>query len=203
MLTKHQTVILALFTACLAQAEDQTKPDPYAKSGNVPPRIVRLSPEEEAAILKDVKVAVGLDVSLFSNSAAANYPVYVTASPSGDLYVSSDGNGSLGRDPHRGRVLRLRDKDSDGRADEVTEFVKDVDSPRGAVWDHDRLILLHPPHITAYIDRDGDGVAEDSQRLIENIAFDFSGRPADHTTNALELGIDGWIYTAVGDFGFL
>ena len=81
----------------------------------------------------------------------ANYPTYLAAAPNGDLYVSSDGNGSGGRDPGRGRVLRLRDTDNDGRADEVTEFVQDVDSPRGLLWDHDRLYLLHPPHITRLI----------------------------------------------------
>ena len=183
--------------------EKEKANDPYAKQGNVKPKIVQLTEEEEKAILSEVKIPEGFEVSLFSNSAAANYPVYVTAAPNGDLYVSSDGNGSLGRDPHRGRVLRLRDEDGDGRADQVTEFVPDIDSPRGAVWDVDRLILLHPPHITAFIDKDGDGVAEDSQRLVDDIAFDFSGRPADHTTNALELGIDGWIYVAGGDFGFV
>ncbi len=177
--------------------------DPYAKSGNVAPKIVKLSAEEEAAILKDTKVPEGFETSLFAPWQTANYPVYVAAAPGGDLYVSSDGNGSLGRDPGRGRVLRLRDKDGDGRADEVTEFVKDVDSPRGLIWDHDRLYLLHPPHISVYHDRDGDGVAEDSKVLIKGIAFGFEGRPADHTTNGLELGIDGWIYIAGGDFGFM
>ncbi|MCB1231686.1 MAG: discoidin domain-containing protein, partial [Verrucomicrobiae bacterium] len=187
----------------VVQESEKKDADPYTKEGNLTPAIVKLSPEKEAEILKDVTVPEGFDVTLFANSAAANYPVYVAASPNGDLYVSSDGNGSLGRDPHRGRIVRLRDTDGDGKADQVTEFVKDVDSPRGLVWDHDRLYLLHPPHITAYIDRDGDGVAEDSQRLISNIAFDFSGRPADHTTNGLELGIDGWLYIAGGDFGFM
>lgn len=187
----------------VAQETEKKAADPYTKEGNITPKIVALSPEKEAEILKDVTVPEEFDVTLFANSAAANYPVYVTAAPNGDLYVSSDGNGSLGRDPHRGRVVRLRDTNGDGKADQVTEFVKDVDSPRGSVWDHDRLILLHPPHITAFIDKDGDGVAEDSQRLISNIAFDFSGRPADHTTNDLEMGIDGWIYIAGGDFGFM
>ena len=149
--------------AAVAKKEAEKANDPYQKEGNVPPKIVKLSPEEEAEILKDVKVPDGFDVTLFSNSAAANYPVYVAAAPNGDLYVSSDGNGSLGRDPHRGRVLRLRDKDGDGRADEVTEFVKDIDSPRGLIWDHDRLYLLHPPHISVFIDRDHDGIAEDKQ----------------------------------------
>lgn len=173
------------------------------KSGNIKPTIPKLTPEEEQAILRDVEVPEGFDVTLFANWQSANYPVYVAASPGGDLYVSSDGNGSLGRDPHRGRVLRLRDTDQDGRADEVTEFIPDIDSPRGLVWDHDRLYLLHPPHISVFFDRDRDGVAEESKRLISDIAFGFKDRPADHTTNGLELGIDGWIYIAGGDFGFM
>jgi putative membrane-bound dehydrogenase-like protein len=157
----------------------------------------------EAELLKDVKVPAGFEAAIFAKPPMANYPVFIAAAPDGTLYVSSDGNGSLGRDPHRGRVLRLRDLDNDGRADEVKEFVKDVDSPRGLVWDHDRLYLLHPPHISEYIDKDGDGIAEDSRILVKNIAFTFKDRPADHSSNGMELGIDGWLYCAIGDFGFM
>lgn len=190
------------------QAEQKKKQeaaanDPYAKEGNIPPKIVKLTPKEESDILGNVTVPDGFDVTVFSDWRSANYPVYVAAAPTGDLYVSSDGNGSLGREPHRGRVLRLRDTDKDGRADEVKEFIKDIDSPRGLIWDHDRLYLLHPPHISVFIDKDGDGVAEESKRLIEGIAFGFEDRPADHTTNDITMGIDGWIYVAGGDFGFM
>ena len=176
-----------------------------AKSGNYKPGIVQLTPAEEAAVLKKGGVSVpdGFEATLFAPWQAANYPVYVAAAPNGDLYVSSDGCGSLGRDAERGRVLRLRDKDGDGRADEVTEFIASIDSPRGLIWDHDRLYLLHPPHVSVYFDQDGDGVAEDSKRLVSNIAFGFKDRPADHTTNGLDLGVDGWIYVAGGDFGFI
>ena len=97
--------------------------DPYAKSGNIKPAIVELSAEEEAKILAGVKVPEGFELTLYAPWQTANYPVYVAASPAGDLYVSSDGCGSLGRDKDRGRVLRLRDLDDDGRADEVTEFI--------------------------------------------------------------------------------
>ena len=176
-----------------------------AKSGNFKPSIVQLSPAEEEAILQKGGVSVpdGFEVTLFAPWQSANYPVYVAAAPNGDLYVSSDGCGSLGRDADRGRVLRLRDKDGDGRADEVTEFIPSIDSPRGLIWDHDRLYLLHPPHVSVFFDKDGDGVAEDSKRLVSNIAFGFKDRPADHTTNGLDLGVDGWIYVAGGDFGFI
>ena len=172
------------------------------KSGNVPPRISKLSAEQESGILKDVKVADGLEISLFATASAANYPVYVAAAPGGDLYVASDGNGSLGREAQRGRIIRLRDSDQDGRADQATEFVKEVDSPRGMVWDHDRLYVVHPPDVSCFVDADGDGLAEKKETLITGIAFGFKDRPADHTTNGLSLGIDGWLYISGGDFGF-
>ena len=194
--------ITALQVSEKSDLSDPSDKSDYSKSGNVPPRIVPLTPEQEAAILKDVKVQEGFEVTLFANSAAANYPVFVAAAPDGTLYVSSDGNGSLGRNPGRGRVIRLRDRDGDGRADETKVFCE-VDSPRGLVWDRDRLYLVHPPHLSEFIDADGDGVAEKQNLLIKDIAFGFKDRPADHTTNGLSLGIDGWLYVAVGDFGFL
>src|SRR5688572_15009974 len=158
---------------------------------------------KEAELLKDVKVAEGFEVSLFSAPPQSNYPVYVSASPDGTLYVSSDGNGSLDRKPNRGRILRLRDTDGDGRADQMTEFVKNVDSPRGLVVDGNTVYCVHPPHLSAFIDKDGDGVSDEQKILVKNLAFTFKDRPADHTTNGVELGIDGWLYIAGGDFGFV
>ena len=61
--------------------------DPYAKGGNITPRIVELSPEEEAAILEDVKVPEGFEATLFAPSATANYPVYVDAAESFDCGI--------------------------------------------------------------------------------------------------------------------
>jgi putative membrane-bound dehydrogenase-like protein len=150
-----------------------------------------------------VKVPPEFDVTVFAAPPAANYPVYVAAAPDGTLFVSSDKNGSLDRKPMRGSIVRLRDLDGDGKADQSNLFVANVDSPRGSVWDHDRLYLVHPPHLSAYIDHDGDGVADEEKVLVKNIAFGFKDRPADHTTNGLTLGIDGWLYIAGGDFGFM
>ncbi len=161
------------------------------------------SEQKAADVLKDVRVPEGFEATVFATPPAVNYPVFVAAAPDGTLYVSSDGNGSLDRGLHRGRILRVRDTDGDGKADEVKVFVKDVDSPRGLVWDHDRLYLLHPPHISVFIDKNGDGEADEQKVLVKNIAFTFKDRPADHTSNGLELGIDGWIYAAIGDFGFM
>lgn len=157
---------------------------------------------KEAEILKDVKVADGFEAALFSAPPQSNYAVFVSAAPDGTLYVSSDGNGSLDRQLDRGRILRLRDTDGDGRADEVKEFAK-VNSPRGLVIDGNTLFVMHPPDLTAYVDKDGDGVADESKVIVKGLAFDLKNRPADHTTNGLTLGIDGWLYVACGDFGFM
>ena len=117
-------------------------------------------------LIKDVTVAEGFEATIFATPSQANYPVFSAAAPDGTLFVSSDRNGSLGRLPKMGRVLRLRDTKGTGRADEVKEFVPDVDSPRGLVWDKDRLYLVHPPHLSVYIDKDGDGVADEEKGQI-------------------------------------
>jgi putative membrane-bound dehydrogenase-like protein len=160
-------------------------------------------PEKAETLIAEVKAPTDFEVSIFATPPAVNYPVFVAADVDGTLYVSSDGNGSLDRKPHLGRVLRVRDTDNDGRADEVKAFVPDVDSPRGLVWDHDRLYLLHPPDVSVFHDRDRDGIAESRETLVRGIAFTFKDRPADHSSNGLEMGVDGWLYAAIGDFGFL
>ena len=159
--------------------------------------------EKEQEILKDIQVPEGFEAKLFAAPPAVNYPTFVATAPNGDVYVSVDKNGSLDRAPKRGAIMKLRDLDGDGRADQSQYFVPDVDSPRGLVWDSDRLYVLHPPHLSVFIDRNHDGVADEQQILVKNIAFGFKDRPADHTSNGVTMGIDGWLYLAIGDFGFL
>jgi putative membrane-bound dehydrogenase-like protein len=163
--------------------------------------IARSAAEEK--LLGEFTAPAGYDATLFAAPPAVGYPVYVAAAPDGVLYVSVDKNGSGDREKNRGAIYRLRDVDGDGRADETRLFVPNVDSPRGLVWDRDRLYLMHPPHLSAYIDTDGDGRADQEQVLVKNIAFDFKDRPADHSSNGVTLGIDGWLYLAIGDFGFI
>ena len=98
--------------------------------------------------------------------------------------------------------LRCVDTDDDGQADEINEFTK-VDHPRGLIYDDGNLWVLHPPFLTLYRDKDRDGTADQKTTLIEGISTEeVARRGADHTTNGIRMGIDGWIYIAVGDFGF-
>ncbi len=177
--------------------------DPLIDGGNLAPKIEPISPEREQKLMESVEVADGFEISLFAAPPSFNYPVFIAAAPNGDLYVSSDGNGSEHIKPNRGRIVRLRDTDHDGRADETIEFVKDLDAPRGLLWDHDRLYVVHPPNLTAFIDADGDGIAEKQETLVEGIGWDYSERRADHGTNGLSMGVDGYLYVALGDFAVM
>jgi putative heme-binding domain-containing protein len=162
-------------------------------------------PAEHA--LKNAKVAEGFDLSLFAQPPDVGYPTSVSASPDGlAVFVAVDENGSIDRQPDRGRVLRCIDSKGEGKADKFNVFAK-MDSPRGVIWEPKGkggvLYVMHPPNLTAYYDDDGSGVAQRSEDLVTGLAFDLKFRGADHTTNGCRLGIDGWIYIACGDYGAL
>jgi putative membrane-bound dehydrogenase-like protein len=153
-------------------------------------------------LLKGIKVPPGFDVTLFAAPPEIRYPTCLVAAPSGELFVGIDENGSLDAKANRGRVARCIDEDGDGKADRFNIFAE-MDSPRGLIYDHGTLYVLHPPLLSAFHDDDGDGVADRSETLVKGIGFDLKFRGADHTTNGIQLGIDGWIYIAVGDYGFV
>ncbi len=157
-----------------------------------------------AASTADVQVvpADAFDVTLFGAPPEVNYPVCLTAAPTGEVFVGVDEQGSLGKAPGRGKVIRCQDTDGDGVADRVNVFAK-MDHPRGLVYDNGSLWVLHPPTLSVYHDDDGDGVADRHETLVTGLSTDqVNKRGADHTTNGIRLGIDGWLYIAVGDFGF-
>jgi putative heme-binding domain-containing protein len=149
------------------------------------------------------KLPAGLEASIFAASPLVNYPTFVAAAPNGDLFVSVDKNGSLDKKPGRGFIYKLVDKDGDGKADTKTVFADNVVSARGLVVMGDSVICLHPPELELFRDKDGDGIAEERKVLVKGIGFDLSKRPPDHTSNGATLGIDGWLYLAIGDFGFM
>ena len=146
----------------------------------------------------------GFDITLFGAPPTVNYPVCISAAPTGELFIGVDKQGSLGKKPGDGKVLRCVDTDNDGKADKITTFAV-MDHPRGLVYDNGALWMLHPPNLSVYHDDNGDGVADRSKVLVTGIANPtlLKKRGADHTTNNIRMAIDGWIYIAVGDFGFV
>jgi len=144
----------------------------------------------------------GYELSDWAEPFDIEYPTALTAAADGTVYVSVDRNGSIGKAKSMGKIISCRDTNGDGKADQFVDFVPDVDSPRGGHFVRDTLYLIHPPFLSAFRDTTGDGVANEQKVLLENIGFGLRHpRGSDHTTNGCRMGIDGWIYIAVGDFG--
>ncbi|MCG8584428.1 MAG: c-type cytochrome [Pirellulales bacterium] len=162
-----------------------------------------LSSTSVFAEVKLPKPPEGFDITLFGAPPEVNYPVCISAAPTGELFVGVDKQGSLGKKPGDGKVVMCVDTDDDGKADKFTTFAK-MDHPRGLFYDNGSLWVLHPPLISVYHDDNRDGVADRSKVLVTGISTDYvKRRGADHTTNNIRMGIDGWLYIAVGDFGFV
>jgi putative heme-binding domain-containing protein len=77
-----------------------------------------------------------------------------------------------------------------------------MEHPRGVLCQGRSVWVMHPPTLSVYHDDDGDGVADRHEVLVTGLTTDMiTNRGGDHTTNGIRMGIDGWIYIGVGDYG--
>ncbi|GAB4051487.1 DUF7133 domain-containing protein [Spirosoma litoris] len=142
-------------------------------------------------------------------------PACLAVAPTGEVFVGVDMIGSLGKEPGKGYIIKLVDKDNDGKVDQHTKFAM-VDNPRGIIALRDQVFVLHTTFsketgkasnmdLVVFEDANQDGVTDGpSKPLIQNLSNPnfLQSRGTDHATNGIRMGIDGWIYIAVGDFGF-
>ncbi len=154
-------------------------------------------------------------ITNFASADLTPSPACLAVAPTGEVFVGVDMIGSLGKKPGKGRIVKLVDADNDGKMDQHTEFAV-VDNPRGILPVGDQLFVLHTVFskdkgiatgmdLVVFEDTNHDGVADGPSRpLIEHISNPkfLQSRGTDHSTNGIRMGIDGWIYIAVGDFGF-
>ena len=162
-----------------------------------------------------VGVPEELESTLFSPNTVTPCVACIGVAPTGEVYAGVDQIGSLGKGGGKGRIIRLVDEDHDGVSDYRTEYAL-IDNPRGIVPVGDKLYVLHTKwgkgtqfdgmFLSVLEDKDGDGMADGPPKhLVKEIStrkFN-QARGVDHTTNGIRMGIDGWIYVAVGDFGFV
>ncbi|HYE18793.1 MAG TPA: HEAT repeat domain-containing protein [Tepidisphaeraceae bacterium] len=162
-------------------------------------------PVTEESVLKSVKAPADKDVTVMGLPPQVMYTTCVAATAGGQVFVGIDEQGSLGKEKGRGRVVRVVDTDGDGKGDQFAVVAK-MDHPRGLWFDSatNELYVLHPPSITKYA-VGADGVATKSETLVTGISTEHlvRERGADHTTNGFRVGVDGWMYIAMGDFGVM
>jgi putative heme-binding domain-containing protein len=156
-----------------------------------------------------------LNVTNFAGADLTPSPACLAVAATGEVFVGVDQIGSLGKTPGKGSIVKLIDSDNDGKVDKHTQFAS-VDNPRGIIALGDKVFVLHTTFsketklatgmdLVVFEDKDNDGIADGPEMpLIEHISSPkfLQSRGTDHATNGIRMGIDGWIYIAVGDFGF-
>ncbi|MEY2878223.1 MAG: hypothetical protein RLZZ15_603, partial [Verrucomicrobiota bacterium] len=167
-----------------------------------------------AALAAADSVPADLVLTRFSGPDLTPCVATLCVSASGEVYAGVDLNGSLGKGPGKGRIVKLLDTDHDGIADRHTIFAP-IDNVRGLIAIGTKVFALHTNHgadgratgmnLVVFEDNDRDGVADGPPRVLVSgicVAKAINDRGTDHSTNGIRMGIDGWIYIAVGDFGF-
>jgi len=145
-------------------------------------------------------VPAGFEVERVAGPPLVNRPIVADFDEEGRLYVA-DSSGSndkvekqLADKPHR--IVRLEDKNGDGRFDSSVVFADRMMFPEGAMWFDGSLYVAAPPSIWKLTDTDGDGVADRREEW-------FQGKTLTTCANDLHgpyLGPDGWIYWTKGAF---
>ena len=127
-------------------------------------------------------------------------PINMASDETGALYVS-DSSGSNEKPDAQvknptHRIVRLVDRDGDGRFDASTVFANKLSFPEGTMWLAGSLYVAAPPVIWKLTDTDADGVADRREVW-------FDGKTLTGCANDLHgpyAGPDGFIYWCKGAF---
>ncbi len=142
----------------------------------------------------------GFTIERIADSPLVDRPITAAFDEQGRLYVA-DSSGSndkvekqLAEKPHR--IVRLEDRNGDGKFDHSTVFADRMMFPEGTMWLDGSLYVAAPPSIWKLTDTDDDGVAD------ERVEW-FNGKTLTGCANDLHgpyVGRDGWIYWCKGAF---
>jgi len=145
-------------------------------------------------------VPPGFSVERVAGPPLVDRPIVADFDDEGRLYVA-DSSGSndrvekqLADRPHR--IVRLEDRNGDGRFDTSVVFADRMMLPEGTMWLDGSLYVAAPPSIWKLTDTDGDGVADRREEW-------YKGETLTGCANDLHgpyLGPDGWIYWTKGAF---
>jgi putative membrane-bound dehydrogenase-like protein len=154
--------------------------------------------------LAKMKVADGLEVSLFAIEPMVRNPANMDIDARGRVWVTEGANyrvwnkwGKLR--PEGDRVVILEDTDGDGVADKDTAFYQgnDINTALGICVLGNKVIVSCSPNVFVFTDEDGDGKADKKEVLFNGIG----GVDHDHGVHAFVFGPDGKLYFNAGDQG--
>ncbi len=151
----------------------------------------------EHPTLAEIKLPKGFQAQTFAEN--LQEPGALAFDDAGNLYYAEMVDGNL---------VRLRDTNGDGVADERKIFASGFKNPRGLAWHDGKLYVsyrgpLEVPFNPANIwigqistlrDTDGDGVADENKIILDKLfSLDIQ-----HSSNGIAFGPDGKLYIAIG-----
>ncbi|MEM7012418.1 MAG: hypothetical protein AAF585_13155, partial [Verrucomicrobiota bacterium] len=176
----------------LASMQKKKAADPYCL----------LTPEEELATFE---LAPGYVAELFASEPMVQEPVLTVWDADGAMYVAEmrsymqNVEGADTKTMRNGRVKRLVDTDGDGRADEATVFIDNMNLPRMILPLGDGWIAVRETDtmdVVAYRDTDGDGVADEDKMLYKRGPYSRNSpdKSVEHQDSGLIWNLDNRIY---------
>ncbi len=154
--------------------------------------------------LAKMKVADGLEVTLFATEPMVRNPANMDIDARGRVWVTEGVNyrvwnkwGKL--QPEGDRIVILEDTNGDGKADKDTTFYQgnDVNTALGICVLGNKVIVSCSPNVFVFTDSDGDDEADKKEVLFTG----FGGVDHDHGVHAFVFGPDGKLYFNAGDQG--
>lgn len=133
--------------------------------------------------LEDAFVIPGFRLQVFAEN--VQDPAALAFDDAGNLYYAElvDGN-----------IVRLRDTNGDGVADESHVFASGFKNPRGLAWHDGALYVSQRGQVLALRDTNGDGTPDDRTIILDNLfSLDIQ-----HSNNGIAFGADGRLYMAIG-----
>ncbi len=153
-----------------------------------------LSADEE---LQKFHLPPGFEIQLFASEPAIHKPMNLTFDNQGRLFITDTVEypypAKEGTTP-RDTVKILVDRDGDGRADEITTFVDQLNIPLGVMPIPQGVVVYSIPSVMRCLDTDGDGKVDTRQQLYGT----FGHRDTHSMVNSFTRGLDGWLYACHG-----
>ncbi|WP_194778032.1 PVC-type heme-binding CxxCH protein [Pararhodonellum marinum] len=154
--------------------------------------------------LLGLKVAEGLEATLFASEPALTNPTNIDIDHKGRIWVLEAYNyrpAITGNDIEEAgdRILILEDTNGDGVQDKQTVFYQgpEINAPLGIWVMGNQAIVSQSPYVWLFKDTNGDDKADQKEIIFQGI----SGEQHDHGMHAFVFGPDGKFYFNFGNSG--
>jgi len=169
----------------------------FADDDDLAAELPRIPPMDPEQALQSFVAIPGFKVDQVAAEPLVKSPVSVCYDADGALYVVEMRGYPFTEDKPSGAVVRLEDRDGDGRFETQNVFVDGLMWPTGIVPYDGGVFIAVAPDIIYAKDTDGDGKAD-----IREVVFSgFSTANVQGLINNLTWGTDGWIHGSASSNG--